>query len=221
VTFFQQPRERAGHASAIEDNHSMNTTVNTTVPAQNAKTTPSIREGEQRLDRPEPRLLVALRRQASRNGHSQVELAQHLGVTSGYLMQLRSGTRDVSRISLDFARACASYLDTSTLNVLLLSGSIDVSDFSAPGNPERRIRKGLQALLEDPAYAGFIDEPLLRALPADAQQLLVSLYEEATQQDFGVSRILPPMTWSSLRLATSLAAEEVRESERDGHDTLL
>lgn len=191
----------------------MNTTVNTTLPAQNAKTTPSIREGEQRHDRPEPRLLVALRRQANRNGHSQVELAQHLGVTSGYLMQLRSGTRDVSRISLDFARACASYLDTSTLNVLLLSGSIDVSDFSAPSNPHRRITEGLHAMLEDPVYAAFVDEPLLNSLSAEVQNLLVSLYEEASQREFGMSRKLPPIVWSSQRLATHLAAEDVAQAE--------
>lgn len=196
----------------------MNTTVNTTIHAKNAETTPSILEDEQRHDRPEPRLLVALRRQASQNGHSQVELAQHLGVTSGYLIQLRSGSRDVARISLDFARSCASYLDTSTLNVLLLAGSIDVSDFSAPSNPERRVRQGLLAMLEDPVYAPFVDEPLLNRLSGEVQNLLVSLYEEATQREFGMNRTLPPMFWSSQRLATQLAAEDVAQAEA-GHAT--
>lgn len=124
------------------------------------------------------------------------------------MIQLRAGTRDVSRISLDFARACAAYLDTSTLNVLLLAGSLDIGDFSAPSNPQRRITEGLHAMLEDPVYAAFVDEPLLKSLPAEVQNLLVSLYEESCQREFGMSRKLPPMLWSSLRLATHLAAQD-------------
>ena len=160
----------------------------------------------------EPRLLVALRRQAERLGHTPIELAQHLGVNSGYLIMLRSGSRDVSRISLDFARACAAYLETSTLNVLLLAGSLDVSDFSEPVPPaKRRLREGLQALREDPLYGAYVDAPVLESLPQDVQQLLVSVYEEACQRDFGASRALPPVLWSSLRLATVLAAQEWQE----------
>lgn len=161
----------------------------------------------------EPRLLRALRQQAERRGHTQIELAQHLGVTSGYLIMLRSGARDVSHISLDFARACAAYLETSTLNVLLLAGSLDVSDFSEPGAPEkRRLREGLQALREDPLYGAYVDAPVLESLPRQVQQLLVSVYEEACQRDFGDRQTLPPVLWSSLRLAMRLAAQEVQES---------
>lgn len=166
----------------------------------------------------EPLLLTALRRQAERQGHTQIELAHHLGVTSGYLLMLRSGTRAVRRISLDFARACAAYLETSTLNVLLLAGSLDVSDFSAPGAPQqRRIRQGLQALREDPLYGAYVDEPLLESLSDDVKQLLVSVYEEACQRDFAPSRALPPVLWSSIRLATALSA---RESQEGSHATV-
>jgi len=194
----------------------MNTTAKTTT--SRAVDASADAEAQQRAGRPEPRLLTALRRQAERQGHTQIELAHHLGVTSGYLLMLRSGTRAVRRISLDFARACAAYLETSTLNVLLLAGSLDVSDFSAPGAPQqRRIRQGLQALREDPLYGAYVDEPLLESLSDDVKQLLVSVYEEACQRDFAPRRALPPVLWSSLRLATALSVEQPPE---DSHATV-
>lgn len=193
----------------------MNTTVNTTAKATTSRAvdTSADAEAQQRAGRPEPRLLTALRRAAERQGHSQIELAHHLGVTSGYLIQLRSGTRDVRRISLDFARACAAYLETSTLNVLLLAGSLDVSDFSVPGEPQqRRIREGLQALREDPLYSAYVDEAVLESLSDEVKQLLVGVYEEACQREFFPSRALPPALLSSLRLATLLDECDAQES---------
>lgn len=164
-------------------------------------------------DRTEPRLLKALRCKAAVLNHSQVEVAHRLGVTSGYLIQLRNGSRDIRRISLDFARACATYLETSTVNVLLLAGAIDVTDFSGPVETKRRMEQGLRALLNDPTYGAFIDEPMVRSLPPEAQELLVSLYEEASQSEFGADQTIPPLLWSSLRLATVLAEQDVAIAE--------
>lgn len=172
--------------------------------------------GQRSHPRREPPLLAALRRQAEALGHTQAEMAQYLGVTSGYFIMLRAGTRDVRHISLDFARACAAYLQTSTLNVLLLAGALDASDFSDPGTPKkRRIRRGLQALRDDPLYGAYVDDALLESLSEEAKQLLVSVYEEASQQDFGAQRALPPALQASLRLATVLDERPSTEERGD------
>ena len=140
-------------------------------------------------------------------------MAHELGVTHGYLLQLQSGSRDTRNISRAFARACATYLGTSTVNVLLAAGAMDVGDFSIGGSPERRVRVGLRALLDDPQVGALVDEEALLSAPADVQELLVRLYEEAIGSEVIPSHGLPPLLQSSLRLAVAYAAEDVSAEE--------
>lgn len=140
-------------------------------------------------------------------------MAHELGVTHGYLLQLQSGSRETRNISRAFARACASYLGTSTVNVLLAAGAMDVGDFSIGGSPERRVRVGLRALLDDPQVGALVDEEALVAAPVGVQELLVRLYEEAIGSEVIPSHGLPPLLQSSLRLAVAYAAQDVSDEE--------
>jgi hypothetical protein len=68
--------------------------------------------------------------EARARGHQQHDLSKLLGVTVGYLHQLRSGMRQASNISVDFAASCASYLQVPTIVVKLVSGQVRMSDFA-------------------------------------------------------------------------------------------
>lgn len=49
-------------------------------------------------------------------------MARELGVTYGYVSQLRIGLRNVATISKTFATSCARFLGVAPAVVLLLSG---------------------------------------------------------------------------------------------------
>ena len=60
------------------------------------------------------------------------EMAACLGVTYGYVNQLRSGLRQARHISDDFAVSCAHYLGVPPVVVKMVAGRIPMSDFVTP-----------------------------------------------------------------------------------------
>lgn len=92
------------------------------------------------------------------------EMAACLGVTYGYVNQLRSGLRQARHISDDFAVSCAHYLGVPPVVVKMVAGRIPMSDFVTPREPEE------DAL--DRAMAQMLDDPVARRnLPADMTEL--------------------------------------------------
>lgn len=79
-----------------------------------------------------PLLCEWLSDEARRRGHSAEECSAVLGVTKGYLHQLRSGIRCAGKISSDFARRCARYLGVPTILVLIAGGRLSPSDLALP-----------------------------------------------------------------------------------------
>ena len=69
-------------------------------------------------------LLGWLMDEAQLRGQLLNEMASALGVTYGYINQLRNGIRKVSHISNEFARSCANYLGVPTVVVKLVSGTM-------------------------------------------------------------------------------------------------
>lgn len=68
--------------------------------------------------------------EARRRGIELQQMAAELGVTYGYIHQLRTGIRRTSAISHDFAAACGEFLGVPTVVVLLLAGYLTMSDFA-------------------------------------------------------------------------------------------
>ena len=68
---------------------------------------------ERELTSPGGALTTLLLRAANLRGHQLGEMANELGVTYGYIAQLRKGHREVQHISRQFARAVANYLSKS------------------------------------------------------------------------------------------------------------
>ena len=91
----------------------------------------SVRE----LKKPGGKLLGALLGCAEERDIKRGEMADKLGVTPGYISQLRTGERETRSISLDFGRAGGKYLGVSLVEVLALAGALDSADFvDAEGN---------------------------------------------------------------------------------------
>src|SRR5665647_2249088 len=100
-------------------------------------------EGESDFDRverlynlPGGPLIGWLEDDANKRGHDFKELAEALGVTMGYMLQLQRGIRRVQDITHEFCAACAAYLGVPTIAVKLVAGVVRTSDFLHPAQTE-------------------------------------------------------------------------------------
>lgn len=86
--------------------------------------------------------------EARRRGLDLQEMAMELGVTYGYISQLRSGIRRTSTISHDFARSCADFLGTVTLTVMFLAGSLTLKDLTVQAeSEEQQLDRALRTIM--------------------------------------------------------------------------
>jgi len=138
-------------------------------------------------------LLGWLADEAKRRGQTGQAMAENLGVTVGYIHQLRTGHRQLCNISDAFARSCARYLGVPPIVVKLLAGRVSVADFLSPSASEpQTIERAFRVMLDDSAVRQLL--PLnVDQLPPEARKALVLMYAEVTNTDvFGV-RDLPTM----------------------------
>lgn len=143
---------------------------------------PDLEQSSLEEARPEPHLIRLLRAKAQERGHTLRKLALALDVTPGYVTQLRNGNRKVHQISRTFACACARYLDTSVVSVLLTAHALSPGDFEGPSDEaDERRRRLLSAVLDDPVYGALVDaQTLFDAAPA-LQSLVVQLHAGLTR----------------------------------------
>lgn len=135
---------------------------------------------EEDLKRPGAALLVWLIKVAIQRGQKMHELSSALGVTYGYLVQLKKGIRCTSRVSEEVIRAAARYLGAPAITVRLAAGQVTLADFALPGDRfSQRVDNGLDFISNDPAYC-FLLPAGVEALPMDVKASIVSLYEDAT-----------------------------------------
>lgn len=152
-----------------------------------------------------------------RRGQEYRQMAACLGVTYGYVNQLRSGLRQARHISDDFAVSCAHYLGVPPVVVKMIAGRIPISDFVTPRESEE------DAL--DRAMAQLLDDPVARqTLPADMRELslsakraLVAMYIEASGRDvLGLHRLPEMVRW--LQRAATIHDESEAEVLRGHRD---
>ena len=141
-------------------------------------------------------LMEVLEEAAKRKGLNKQELAEALGVTYGYLAQLKNAIRDPKNISDAFAEACAGFLGVPRIQVLLLAGRVRPSDFYNVGSEEEfrlSVWKALDFIKRDAEWGCYFPYGLLEA-NADlaVQQFVVLLYEKATGKVLMDSRIAAP-----------------------------
>lgn len=165
---------------------------------------------ERELTSPGGALTTLLLRAANLRGHQLGEMASELGVTYGYIAQLRNGHRAVQHISRQFARAVANYLsksfgqDIPPILVLLIAGRIRIEDWLPVGEAgNERLRRGLERIASDPVVGGVMPAEIWHCEPS-VQQLVVSLYDEVSAQDSFAHRKLPDLLDSLLQAAIVL-----------------
>jgi transcriptional regulator with XRE-family HTH domain len=135
---------------------------------------------EEDLRRPGAALLVWLIKTAVQRGDKMHQLAAALGVTYGYLVQLKKGIRATTRVSEEVIRAAARYLGVPAIAVRLAVGQVTLSDFDLPGERfSQRVDNGLDFISKDPAYS-FLLPPGVEKLDVETKAALVVLYEGAT-----------------------------------------
>ncbi len=151
--------------------------------------------------------------EAQKRQHRCEDMARELGVTYGYIHQLRSGHRQVNHISDSFARSCSRYLSVAPVVVKLLAGRITVEDFLQPERDAQAVfERGLRLMMDDPKIRELLPFDLC-SLDPQAQRALVLLYAESTDLDLLGSRHLSA-TLHDLQLAAVLHDDNAALSQR-------
>jgi transcriptional regulator with XRE-family HTH domain len=131
------------------------------------------------VTKPGGMLLAALMATAHSRGQTLAEMASELGVTYGYIQQLRSGTRSTSQISDEFAAACAEYLMAPKIVVLLISGKVSRDDFYIdPSSRVADVTRAFEYIASDPNWVHLLT-PEMHSLGLDSKECLVKMYERA------------------------------------------
>lgn len=183
-------------------------------------------EGESIFDRverlyglPGGPLIGWLEDDAHKRGHEFKELAEALGVTMGYILQLRSGIRRVPDITHDFCASCAKYLGIPPIAVKVLAGVVRLTDFLHPAQTEEEvIERAIRKMQDDPVIRQAVPMDL-SSLSLEAKKALVLLYTEASMQDvLGLSDLPAIVHWC--QRAAELHDERLRElMARNGGDS--
>ena len=147
-------------------------------------------EGESDFDRverlyksPGGVLIGWLEDDAQKQGHDFREMAEALGVTMGYILQLRSGIRRVQDITHDFCASCAKYLGVPTIAVKVLAGVVRLTDFLNPAQTEEEsIERAIRKMQDDPVIRQAVPMDL-SSLSLEAKKAIVLLYTETSMQD--------------------------------------
>lgn len=164
-------------------------------------------------------LTALLLKAANIRGHQLGEMARALGVTYGYIAQLRFGHRDTQHISRDFAMSVARYLSESfgkpvpPILVMLIAGRIRIEDWLPAGEVgNEQIRRGLERLASDPVVGGMMPKNVWNADP-EVQQYLLSLYSEVSSDGAMGGNRLPGLLEELLNAAVVLDDVEQRLAE--------
>jgi transcriptional regulator with XRE-family HTH domain len=87
------------------------------------------------------------------------ELAENLGVTPGYLMQISRGLRPTSQISQALTVACARYLGVAPVVIKLVSGSLSMTDFTVGFSSSESELPALDVLRNCRTWSAGCSEP--------------------------------------------------------------
>ena len=154
----------------------------------------------------DPPLLRVLIAEATRRGDTLATMASHLGVSYERVAQWRRKEADIANASRAVFEAAAIYLGVPTAYVLCMVGLITAMDFTHPSrlSMHENLRRQVEALRLDPAFAGFFPEALSTAEPA-IQQFVVLLYRE-----LGGGVVRPARTFEWMRSMTLAALGDLQ-----------
>jgi len=135
------------------------------------------------------RLLQLLFSEANMRGLQIRELASNLGVSAGYLHQLRTGLKPVPGISRQLSENIRVFLGVPRITVLLAAGIVQHEDFYADSDQmETYLLNAEEFIRSDPVYGPLVPTDF-HDHSGDLRMLVIRLYENATGH-----RLLPEST---------------------------
>ena len=141
--------------------------------------------------------------EAYKRGETLGAMAGKIGVTYGYINQLRTGIRKTEHLSQDVCEGIARYLGTCTVVVKLLAGRIVLRDFLWPNESEEvAVERAYRNMRDDPKIRQVIPHDL-GPLSLEAKKALVLIYGESSTQDPFHTRELPNILFWLQRAATA------------------
>lgn len=154
-----------------------------------------------------------------RRGQEYRQMAAELGVTYGYISQLRNGLRLTRQIGDDFAVSCARYLGVPPVVIKMIAGRIPMSDFVQPRESEESaLDRALAQMLDDSAARQALPADLSE-LPLSAKQALVAMYQEVSGRDvLGLHSLPETVRW--LQRAAVIHDESEAEAIRGHRDVM-
>lgn len=141
--------------------------------------------------------------EARRRNSSLSEMAAELGVTYGYINQLRTGLRSTENLSQALCDAISRYVGTCTVVVKLLANQIKLSDFLfRVETEEAAVDRAFRAMKEDLKIRQIISVDL-ESLSFEAKKALVLMYGEVSSCDPFNTRELPNILFWLQRAAVA------------------
>lgn len=156
--------------------------------------------------------------EARRRRMDLTDMAREVGVTYGYIAQLRAGIRKPSQVSRDFARAAAAFLGVQPILVMLVSGAIEMRDFAVRAETEEQATdRALRRMQDDPHLRASVPVDLTQLNP-EGRKALALLYADTSGQDiFGVRQLPDIVRW--LQRAAELHDENEFAAANGHRDT--
>jgi hypothetical protein len=148
------------------------------------------------LRRPGGPLIAALVQCAKERFLLKKDLALKLGVTYGYINQLRNGFRPVKCISEKFSSACARFLGVPRMRVLVFAGIVTIDDLSE-----------YKSMLATEVHRAM---DFICAAPSWGPQMTHEIRQSDELSLFGVVKLFEAATGKVL-LSASLTAENLLE----------
>lgn len=159
--------------------------------------------------------------EARRREHDLSTMSKELGVTYGYINQLRSGLRSAENLSQDMAESCARYLGVPTIAVKVICGRISIRDFVAPQQTEEQlVNRAITRMMDDPHVRKTIPVDIA-ALPPEAKKAIAMLFAETTEFDLFGAQGLPKMIQYLQRAVTNHNEAEFEAHYGHGDTSVL
>ena len=135
--------------------------------------------------------------EAGKRQHSIVKMANALGITLGYLLQLRNGIRSTESVSQEFYVACSRYLGVPAVVCKLLAGNIRTSDFLIRAEPEQdAVDRSFRKMMDDPTARSLLPSDTT-VFSTEAKRAIVLMYAESSGSSdiLGVRQLPDTVHW--------------------------
>lgn len=136
-------------------------------------------------------LLDWLEQESRQRGMPMRDTAVALGVTYGYLHQLRIGSRCTANMSAELLRTIARFLRVPPILVRVVAGNIAMRDFAWPNlSEDELVDAALERMRADPVARAMLPADL-SVLPPQARSTLALLWGEVSGDDVLQAHRLP------------------------------